>query len=64
MTTEKKAPIEIVPWVYFNDPKAKEDLIEMAKKATSIMDFSGKIRDTYKLSISDALIVAKKFFNK
>lgn len=64
MIKEQKPPIEIVPWVYFNDPKAKEDIKKMAESVDSIMEFSGKIRETYKMSISDALVVAKKFFNK
>lgn len=64
MSTEQKQPIEIVPWVYFNDPRTKEDVTKMAENAESLMSFASNIRDKYKLSISDAMIVAKKFINK
>lgn len=62
--SEKKKPIEIIPWVYFNDSDVKEIVKNLAKNASSVMDFAGTIREQFDLSLSDAMVVAKKFFNK
>lgn len=59
-----KQEIEIIPWVYFNDPEAKKKVLAMAEDADSVMGLATDLRTTFKLSLSDATIVAKKFYKK
>lgn len=54
--------IEIIPWVKFNDPGVKQEIEKLAEKSTSKMDFLSRVKDQYNLSLSDAKIVADKFF--
>lgn len=56
--------IEIVPWVKFNAPGTKDELETLAKSCTSKMDFLSQVKDKYELSLSDAKVVADKFFKK
>lgn len=56
--------IEIIPWVKFNDSGVKQEIEKLAKKSTSKMDFLSRVKDQYNLSLSDAKIVADKFFKK
>lgn len=56
--------IEIIPWVKFNDPGVKQEIEKLAEKSTSKMDFLSRVKDQYNLSLSDAKIVADKFFKK
>lgn len=56
--------IEIIPWVKFNNPGVKEDLEKLANQCSSKMQFLREVKDKYDLSISDAGVVADKFFKK
>lgn len=56
--------IEIIPWVKFNELGVKEEIESLVEKSKTKMDFLLKIKEIYKLSISDAKIVADKFFKK
>lgn len=56
--------IEIVPWVKFNAPGTKDELETLVKSCTSKMDFLSQVKDKYELSLSDAKVVADKFFKK
>lgn len=64
MQVEEKPLIEIVPWIVFNKPGVKDQVEEMAKKASSTMSFAGDIRNTFGLSLSESTVVAKKFYKK
>lgn len=59
-----KQPIEIVPWVFFNTPEAKKEVLIMAKNADSMMNLASELKTKFKMSLSDASIVAKKFYKK
>ena len=56
--------IEIIPWVKFNTQGVKEEIESLVEESKTKMDFLSKIKEVYKLSISDAKIVADKFFKK
>lgn len=56
--------IEIIPWVKFNEPGVKKEIENLVEESKTKMDFLLKIKEEYKLSISDAKIVADKFFKK
>lgn len=64
MSIENKPEIEIIPWVYFNTPEAKASVIALSETSESIMDLAGKVKATFKLSLNEATIVAKKFYKK
>ena len=63
-STNTMNKIEIIPWVKFNDPGVKQEIEKLAEKSTSKMDFLSRVKDQYNLSLSDAKIVADKFFKK
>lgn len=56
--------IEIIPWVKFIEPGVKQEVEELAEKCGSKMDFVREIKDNYELSISDAKLIAEKFYKK
>ena len=56
--------IEIVHWVKFNAKGVKDELEALAQSCISKMDFLSQIKDKYELSLSDAKVVADKFFKK
>ena len=61
MTLKK---IEVVPWVQFHAQGVKDELEALAQSCISKMDFLSQIKDKYELSLSDAKVVADKFFKK
>lgn len=56
--------IEIIPWVKFNEPGIKQELEKLVEESTSKMDFLSKVKEKYQLSLTDAKVVADKFFKK
>lgn len=46
------------------DPEVKQEIEKLQKSLTSKMDFLSRVKDQYNLSLSDAKIVADKFFKK
>lgn len=56
--------LEIIPWVKFNSPGIKEDLEKLATQCSSKMQFLREVKEKYDLSMSDADVVATKFFKK
>ena len=47
-----------------NREAVKQEIEKLAEKSTSKMDFLSRVKDQYNLSLSDAKIVADKFFKK
>lgn len=56
--------LEIIPWVKFNSPGIKDELDKLAEECSTKMEFLSKVKDKYELSITDARVVADKFFKK
>lgn len=63
MEVEQKE-IEIVSWVKFNGKNTKLKVLKIADKCSSKMEFVKKIKDTFDIPLSDANVVANRFYNK
>lgn len=59
-----KPKIEVIPWVKFNEPGAKEELEKLCASCNSKVEFLTLVRKNYNLSSIDAKTVADKFFKK
>lgn len=56
--------IVIIPWVKFNSAGIKEEVEKMATQHSSKMSFLRELKEKYDLTLSDAEVVATKFFKK
>lgn len=56
--------IEIVQWVKFHKEGLMAEVKQLAKESNTRMDFIRALKEKYKLSISDADVVATNFYQK
>ena len=55
--------IEIVQWVKFNNPNAKEEIKKLVEGSTSKMDFVSKLKNLG-ISILNSMTIADNFYKK
>ena len=55
--------IEIVQWVKFNNPNAKEEIKKLIEESTSKMDFVSKLKNLG-ISILNSMTIADNFYKK
>lgn len=56
--------IEIVQWVKFHKEGLMQEVKNIAKECNTRMDFIRALKEKYKLSITDADVVANNFYQK